>query len=73
METVAPAPTGERTIGHFEQYQAAIEWAEQDGAPVPFALSVSYGEESLNPNGSYADFGWDGWARFEQYMAAIER
>jgi hypothetical protein len=64
--TLEAAPT------RFGQYLAAIEWAER-GGPVPPSLMVSSGEDNLNRITPFVDHGGDSWARFEQYLAAIER
>jgi hypothetical protein len=54
----------------FEQYQAAIAWAE-NGGDMPAVLSTVC--EVAQPEVvSYADSGGESWVRWEQYMAAIE-
>ena len=55
---------------YFEQYQAAIWWAE-NGGDLPAALTTSC--EVAQPEwSSYASSGGESWVRWEQYMAAIE-
>lgn len=61
---------GDSSTNRFAQYLAAIEWAEV-GGPVPDALAASCSVD-LDPEVSFAGYGGESWARFEQYMAAIE-
>jgi len=69
-EPLVVAVCGEKSISSFDQYMAAIEWAER-GGPVPEALTVNCVEESPNLT-PFVDLGGDSGTRFEQYMAAIE-
>jgi len=62
---------GVANVSQFDQYMAAINWAEQ-GGPVPEALTVSCDENSSDLSASLADLGGDSGVRWEQYMAAIE-
>jgi len=61
---------GVSNVSRFDQYSAAITWAEQ-GGQLPLALTVSCVEESPDFAASSAGYGGESWARFEQYMAAI--
>jgi len=61
---------GVANVSQFDQYMAAIKWAEQ-GGPVPEALTVSCVENSSDLSASLADLGGDSGVRWEQYMAAI--
>jgi hypothetical protein len=73
---VYPAPAadlcGQASLSRFDQYQAAIEWAEQGGTETPWVLSVSCVQESVDRTARDAGSGGESWARFEQYSAAIE-
>jgi hypothetical protein len=58
------------SVGHFEQYSAAIAWAEE-GGELPFALRV--GCVVARPNlSAYATYPGESADRFRQYSAAIE-
>jgi hypothetical protein len=67
----APAHRATGNTAAFEQYSAAIEWAEQGGR-VPQALTVNYGQDNLVSITPSAGHGWDGEESFKQYMAAVE-
>ena len=59
---------GLNPVTRVDQVNAAVEWAET-GGPVPHLLSLG----ELSPEARFAGYGGESWARFEQYMAAIER
>jgi hypothetical protein len=63
---------GVSNISRFDQYKAAIEWADQGGTEVPFELSLSCVEQTLDSAARSAGYGGESWVRFEQQRAAIE-
>ena len=62
---------GETGISPWEQYVAAIEWAEQSG-DMPPALSANCVKESQDRVASPSGSGVESWDPFEQYLAATE-
>jgi hypothetical protein len=71
VSLLAAPVCGVDDVGHFEQYAAAIDWAEY-GGELPSALLVSCEEGNLDLVASRTDFRGESWDRFEQYGAAID-
>jgi hypothetical protein len=65
------AESVEINVGFFDQYLAAIDWAERGETALPVALTVNCVEAIVNLAASSADLGGESLARHEQYQAAL--
>jgi hypothetical protein len=63
---------GEITVSEWDQYAAAIDWAETSDAPLPLALSAECEPSSARTTASRAGLTADSGEVFAQYQAAIE-